>query len=174
MLKKYVKDEKLIKHCIATAAIMKELASELGEDENLWYKVGILHDIDFELVKGDMNKHGLVAAEILKKEGLEDEVIEVVKRHNHMLFSDYEKPIEIALQAADSISGLIIACALVKGGKITDVTTKTVKKKFKEKSFAAGCDRNRIRMIEKLMDLEKFFEIAIKALVKVKDDLGLS
>ncbi len=174
LLKKYVKDEKLIKHCIATAAIMKELASELGEDENLWYRVGILHDIDFEIVKGDMNKHGLVAAEILKKEGVEDEVIEVVKRHNHMLFGDYEKPIEIALQAADSVSGLIIACALVKGGKITEVTPKTVRKKFKEKSFAAGCDRNRIRMIEKLMDLERFYEIAIRALIKVKDDLGLS
>ncbi len=173
LLKKYVKDEKLIKHCIATAAIMRELASELGEDENLWYKIGILHDIDYEIVQGDMNKHGLVAEEILRKEGVEEEVIEVVKRHNHLLFGDYEKPVEIALQAADSISGLIIACALVKGGKITEVTPKTVRKKFKEKSFAAGCDRNRIKMIEKLMDLEKFYEIAIRALTKVKDDLGL-
>ena len=151
---------------------MREVAKELGEDENLWWRIGILHDIDYDLVKGDMERHGIVGAEILKKEG-HDDIAEIVKRHNHMLFGDYEKPVEIALQAADSISGLIIACALVKKGRISDVTVKTVKKKFKEKSFAAGCDRNSIRMIEKLMPLEKFYEIAIRALQGVKDDLGL-
>ncbi len=175
LLKKYVKDEKLVKHCIATAAIMKELAKELGEDEELWWAIGVLHDIDYDIVKGDMQKHGILGAEILKKEGISDEIAEVVKRHNHELFGNYEKPVEIALQAADSISGLIIACALVKGGKITEVTPKTVKKKFKEKSFAAGCDRNRIRMIEKLdIPLQKFYEIAIRGLVNVKDQLGLT
>ena len=172
LLKKYVKNDKLIKHCIATAAIMREVAKELGEDENLWWRIGILHDIDYDLVKGDMEKHGILGAEILKKEGHGD-IAEIVKRHNHMLFGDYEKPVEIALQAADSVSGLIIACALVKKGRISDVTVKTVKKKFKEKSFAAGCDRNRIRLIEKLMPLEKFYKIAIRALQGVKDDLGL-
>ncbi len=173
LLKKYVKDEKLIKHCIATAAIMRNVARELKEDEDLWWKIGILHDIDYEIVEGDMKKHGIVSAEILKKEGYEDDIVEVVKRHNHMIFGDYEKPVEIALQAADSISGLIIACALVKKGRISDVTVKTVKKKFKEKSFAAGCDRGRIRLIEKLMPLERFYEVSIKALQDVKDDLGL-
>ncbi len=173
LLKKYVKDEKLIKHCIATAAIMRNVARELKENEDLWWRIGILHDIDYEIVEGDMKKHGIVGAEILKKEGYDDDIVEVVKRHNHMIFGDYEKPIEIALQAADSISGLIIACALVKKGRISDVTVKTVKKKFKEKSFAAGCDRDRIRLIEKLMPLERFYEISIKALQDVKDDLGL-
>ncbi len=175
LLKKYVKDEKLIKHCIATAAIMRELAKELGEDEELWWEVGILHDIDYEQTQGDMSKHGLVGAEILLKEGVSSDIAEIVKRHNHTLFGDYEKPIEVALQAADSVSGLIIACALVKGGKITEVTPKTVKKKFKEKSFAAGCDRDRIKMIEKLgIPLEKFYEVAIRGLASVKDDLGLA
>ncbi|WP_257640061.1 HDIG domain-containing metalloprotein [Archaeoglobus fulgidus] len=175
LLKKYVRDEKLIKHCIATAAVMKSLARGLGEDEEKWWTIGILHDIDYEQTQGDMEKHGLVGAEILLKEGVEEEIAEVVKRHNHMLFGDYEKPVEIALQAADSVSGLVIACALVKGGKITEVTPKTVKKKFKEKSFAAGCDRDRIRMIEKLgMPLEKLYEVAIRGLTEVKDELGLS
>ena len=175
LLKKYVKDEKLVKHCIATAAIMKELARELGGDEERWWTIGILHDIDYEQTQGDMEKHGLVGAEILRGEGVDEEIVEVVRRHNHVLFGDYEKPVEIALQAADSVSGLIIACALVKGGKITEVTPKTVKKKFKEKSFAAGCDRNRIRMIERLdIPLEKLYEIAIRGLINVKEDLGLS
>ncbi len=174
LLKKYVKAENLIKHCIATAAIMKELAKELNEDETTWELIGILHDIDYEIVNGDMSKHGLVGYEILKENGISDDIAEVVKTHNHTLFGNYEKPAEIALQAADSVSGLIIACALVKKGKISDVTPKTVKKKFKEKSFAAGCDRNRIREIEKLgIELPRFYEIAIRGLINVKDELGL-
>jgi len=173
LLKKYVKDEKLVKHCIATAAIMRELARELGEDEKRWWTVGILHDIDYEQTEGDMQKHGILGAEILLKEGIDAEIAEVVRRHNHVLFKDYEKPVEIALQAADSVSGLIIACALVKNGKISEVTPKTVKKKFKERSFAAGCDRERIKMIEKLMPLEKLYEVAIRGLMEVKEELGL-
>ena len=174
LLKRYVKNDRLIKHCIAVGAIMKELARELGEDEEKWEIIGILHDIDYEIVEGDMKKHGIVGSKILKEHGVDGEICEIVKRHNHMLFGDYEKPVEIALQSADALSGLIIACALVKGGKITEVTPKTVKKKFKEKSFAAGCDRNRIRMIERLgIDLPKLYEIAIRGLVNVRDELGL-
>ena len=174
LLKKYVKAENLIKHCIATAAIMKEVAKELNEDGNKWELIGILHDIDYEVINEDMTKHGLVGYEILKENGVDEEIAEVVKTHNHTLFGNYEKPVEIALQAADSVSGLIIACALVKKGKITDVTPKTVKKKFKDKSFAAGCDRNRIKEIEKLgMELPKFYEIAIRGLISVKEELGL-
>lgn len=171
ILKKYLRDESLIKHCVAVAGIMREVAKELKEDTELWWKVGLLHDIDYELCKGDMSKHGVIGEEILMKEGFSD-IAEVVRRHNHILFGNYEKPIEIALQASDSISGLIIACALVKGGKITDVTSKTVKKKFKEKSFAAGCDRERIRLIEKIMPLENFYEIALRGVINVKEDLG--
>ena len=173
LLRRYVKGENLIKHCIATAAIMKEVAKELGENDEEWEVIGILHDIDYEMINEDMTKHGLVGYEILKENGVNEEIAEIVKTHNHTLFGNYEKPVEIALQAADSISGLIIACALVKQGKITDVTPKTVKKKFKDKSFAAGCDRNRIREIEKLMELSKFYEIAIKGLINVKEELGL-
>lgn len=173
ILRKYVSDESLIKHCIAVAGIMREVARELKEDEELWWKLGLLHDIDHELTKGDMSRHGVLGEEILLKEGFRD-IAELVKRHNHVLFGNYEKPVEIALQASDSISGLIIACALVKGGKITDVSVKTIKKKFKEKSFAAGCDRERIRLIEKIMPLEKFYEVALRGVVSVKNDLGLS
>jgi putative nucleotidyltransferase with HDIG domain len=174
LLKEYVKNDRLIKHCIAVGAIMKELAKELNEDAERWEIIGILHDIDYEIIEGDMNKHGILGAEILKKHGVDEEICEIVKRHNHTLFGDYEKPVEIALQSADSVSGLIIACALVKGRKITAVTPDTVKKKFKEKSFAAGCDRNRIRMIERLgIDLQRLYEIAIRGLVNVKDELEL-
>ncbi|MEM1578100.1 MAG: HDIG domain-containing protein [Archaeoglobaceae archaeon] len=172
LLKKYLGDESLIKHCIATAAIMSEVAREIGEKEELWWKIGLLHDIDYELCEGDMKKHGIIGAEILEKEGL-GEIAEIVKRHNHILFGNYTEPVEIALQASDSISGLIIACALVKGSRIDEVSVKSVKKKFKERSFAAGCDRERIKLIEKIMPLEKFFELAIRGIAKNRGALGL-
>ncbi len=173
LLRKYIKDDKLIKHCIAVSAVMRGIARELGEDEDLWARIGLLHDIDYELVGEDMERHGEVGAEILEKEGY-GEIAETVRRHNHMRYGNYREPVEIALQAADSVSGLIIACALVKGGKIGEVTPKTVKKKFKEKSFAAGCDRNRIKLIESLMPLEKLYEVGISCLYDVRDELGLS
>ncbi len=173
LLRKYIKDDKLIKHCIAVSAVMRGIARELGEDEELWARIGLLHDIDYELVGEDMERHGEVGAEILEKEGY-GEIAETVRRHNHMRYGNYREPVEIALQAADSVSGLIIACALVKGGKIGEVTPKTVKKKFKEKSFAAGCDRNRIKLIESLMPLEKLYEVGISSLYDVRDELGLS
>jgi hypothetical protein len=97
-----------------------------------------------------------------------------VRRHNHTIFGDYDKAVEVALQSADSVSGLIIAAALVKNGKLSEVTPKTVKKKFKDKSFAAGCDRNRIREIEKLnIELTKLYELGIRGLLDVREELGL-
>lgn len=174
LLRRYVKNENLVKHCIATAAVMKKLSEELDEDPQKWESIGVLHDIDYELVQGDMSQHGIKGAEILEENGVEGEITEVVKTHNHTIFGNYQKPVEIALQASDSVSGLIIACALVKKGKITEVKPKSVKKKFKEKSFAAGCDRDRIRQIEKLgLDLPRLYEIAISGLIEVKEELGL-
>jgi len=133
-----------------------------------------LHDIDYDLVAGDMDRHGIEGHRILIENGVPEEIADVVRRHNHTLFSDYVRPVEIALQAADSVSGLIIACALVKGGVVSEVTPRTVKKKFKEKSFAAGCERERIRMIESLMDMETFFRLAVEGLIDVRADIGLT
>jgi hypothetical protein len=99
----------------------------------------------------------------------------VIQRHNHHLFpGTYEKPIEIALQAADSASGLVIACALLKGGRLSDVTVKTVTKKAKEKSFAAGCDRDRIALIEPILVLPEFYAVAISGMMEIRKDLGLT
>jgi len=172
LLRSYIKNDKLIKHCIATSAIMKELAKELGEDEKRWELLGLLHDIDYELVEGDMNRHGIVGSEILRKY-FDESFCETVKHHNYFLFQPKSRE-EIALVASDNISGLIIACALVKGRKITAVTPKTVREKFKEKSFARGCNREMIAKVEVLgINLDRFFEIAIKALEGVKNELDL-
>lgn len=174
LLKKHVKSESLLGHCISTAAVMKGLAKELGEDENLWEVIGILHDIDFEEINEDMTKHGLAGYDILKSAGIGDEIAEPIKRHNHFIFGkDYTTPVEICLQTADSVSGLVIACAYVKGRKITEVTSKTISKKFKTKSFAAGCDRERIAFTDSIIPRDRMYEIAISEISEVKDELGL-
>ena len=175
LLTRYVRDEHLIKHCLATGAILKALAVHWGEDQNLWETIGILHDIDFELIAGDMQQHGIRGAELLLENGVNPDIAGIVQRHNHYLHSGaYEGRLEIALQAADSVSGLIIACALVKGGQLTPVTAKTVAKKSKERAFAAGCDRNRIALIFPLVDPAIFYEIAIQGLLTIREELGLT
>ena len=174
LLKEHVTTESLLGHCLATAAVMKGLAKELGEDENLWELIGILHDIDFQEIEEDMEKHGEVGYEILKASGIPDEIALPIRYHNHMLHEgEYTTPVEICLQTADSVSGLVIACAYVKGGKITDVSTKTVTKKYKAASFAAGCDRSRIAMSDVLLLRERMYEIAIAEITAIKDELGL-
>ncbi|NMB79642.1 MAG: HDIG domain-containing protein [Methanomicrobiales archaeon] len=174
LLYQHVKEEPLRKHCLATGAIMKALAGPMGGDPVLWEEIGILHDIDFEEVHGDMQKHGVSGAAILRSSGVSDDVAGPVARHNHLLHgASYTAPLDIALQAADSASGLVIACALVKGGNLGDVSVRTITKKAKEKSFAAGCDRNRIALIAPLMELPVFYDRALSGMMEIRQELGL-
>ena len=174
LLKEYVTDEHLLKHCLATGAVMKSVAAYLGEDATRWELIGILHDIDFQIINGDMQQHGVRGKDLLVQHGFDLDFAEIVLRHNHFLHNGtYERRVEIALQAADSVSGLVIACALVKGGQLSLVTAKTVAKKSKEKSFAAGCDRNRIALIGPVMDLPAFYDSAIQGLMAIHEELGL-
>ena len=175
LLRQHVTEESLVKHCLATGAIMRSVAGSLGGDPAVWEEIGILHDIDFEKVKGDMQQHGVAGAALLKSAGVPDEHTRIIAGHNHLLHTGrYEQPVEVALQAADSASGLLIACALVKGGRLSDVTVKTITKKAKEKSFAAGCDRDRIALIAPLMDLPVFYDHALRGMMEIRPELGLS
>ncbi|MDD1680712.1 MAG: HDIG domain-containing protein [Methanoregula sp.] len=174
LLHRYVQGDGLTKHCLATGAIMKSTAGFFSQEPARWEEIGILHDIDFEYVKQDMQQHGAVGAQLLKTAGVPDETGEIVRRHNHFLHTGtYESPVEIALQAADSASGLIIACALVKRGHLSDVSVRTITKKAKEKSFAAGCDRNRITLIAPLMEIPVFYEHALAGMMEIRTELGL-
>lgn len=173
LLHRHVTAGSLLVHSYATAAVMAKIAEHLGEDAETFRVIGLLHDIDYEATGGDMTRHGLEGYRILIEAGLPEEQARVIMRHNHMLFGDYTEPVEIALQAADSVSGLVLACARVKGGKIDEVSPKTVRKKFKEKSFAAGCERERIAAIEPLMDTDTLYHLAIEGLAEVKDRVGL-
>ena len=178
LLKKYVKDEKLIKHCLATAAVMRGIARELGEDEDLWWRIGVLHDIDYDVTGRDLRVHGLKAMEILKGE-LPEELLRVIACHNENTGIEPEteegKEMCIALRAADQMSGLIVATALVMPSKkIAEIKLSTLRRKFKSKDFARGVRRDRILGIEKLgIPLDEFMQLSLEAMKGVAEELGL-
>ena len=174
LLTKYLKNDKLVKHCLAVEAIMRALARELGEDENLWGLVGLLHDLDYQLVNKDMSRHGLVTADILKDK-LPPEALDAIRAHNELTGYKCETKLAYALKAADQISGLIIATALVMPHKkLEEVKVSSLRKKFKQKDFARNVKREKILLCGKLgLSLEKFMEISLNALKQIPDQLGL-
>ncbi len=167
-----IKNENLRKHMVAVAAIMKKLAPILGGDEEIWYYTGLLHDIDYEQV--DMKEHGLKSAEMLG-DLLPENALHAIMAHNEMTGVEAKTNFDYALIASDAISGLIVASALVMPDKkLKSVTVKTLKNKFKDKSFARRIDRNKIMYCEKFgMSMDQFFEIALEAMKSVANQLGL-
>ena len=171
----HVSKRNWVSHMIAVEAIMRGLAAYLGGDEEAWSLVGLLHDIDFGETEKTPERHGLEAEKILEGR-MPENVIRAIKAHN----PEYtgitpESRMEKSLIAADAVSGLVIASALVMPSKrMEEVTVKTLEKKFHQKDFAKGADRDRIRVHEELgIPREKFFEIALDSLKKVSKTLGL-
>ncbi len=178
LLGRYLKDERMLKHCFAVGAIMRALGRRLGEDEGLWELVGLLHDIDYDYVGRDMTRHGLGALEILR--GLLPlEALEAIASHNeHNGFrptTEGAVRLSHALRASDHLAGLAVATALVMPSRrLAEVRPETLARKFKSKDFARGVDRDRIREVERLgVSLEEFFRIGLEALAEVAAELGL-
>mgnify|MGYP000400851757 FL=1 len=175
LVRENVSNEKIVLHMIAVSAIMKALARRLGGDERLWELVGLLHDIDYERTKKDPKRHGLEAESILG-DRVPSEVIRAIKAHN---FENTgvapESDLEKALIAADAVSGLVIASALVMPSKkLEEVRVETLERKFKQKDFARSVSRERIRFCEQLgIPLREFLEISLNALKEISSDLGL-
>ena len=147
LLKKYNKDSFHIQHALTVEGVMKWYADELGygEDAEYWGIVGLLHDIDFELYP---DQHCIKAPELLREGGVQDDIIHAVCRHGYGITVDIkpEHEMEKVLFAADELTGLIWAAALMRPSKsVQDMEVKSVKKKFKSANFAAGCSREVIR-----------------------------
>ncbi len=175
LVKENVGNKKLLNHMLAVEAIMRRLAEHLGENVEVWGLTGLLHDIDYEKTLGNPKAHGLVAEEILGGR-VKDEVVRAIKAHNYENTGvEPLSTMEKALIAADSISGLIIACALVMPSKkLRDVKLKTIRKKFKDKDFARGSSRERIMFCEEIgIERDEFFKIALEALQSIGEQLGL-
>ncbi|MEM2971354.1 MAG: HDIG domain-containing protein [Candidatus Bathyarchaeia archaeon] len=175
LVKRNVSKRNILYHMLAVEAIMRSVAKHFGEDEEKWGLTGLLHDIDYERTEATPEKHGLLAEEILK--GLvPEELIKAIKTHNFQYLGiTSETCMEKALIASDAISGLLVACALVMPSKkLADVKVETVAKKFKDKDFARGAERERILVCEEMgIPREKFFEIALNGLKEIASQIGL-
>jgi putative nucleotidyltransferase with HDIG domain len=175
LVKENISKRNVIYHMLAVEAIMRALAKHFGEDEQLWGLLGLLHDIDYEKTEATPEKHSLITEEILKGK-IPSELVKAIKTHNFKYTGiTPQTRMEKALIAADAISGLLVACALVMPSKkLADVKVETVYKKFKDKDFARGADRERILICEEIgVPREKFFEIALNELKKVAQQIEL-
>ena len=174
-IKTNVENANLVKHMLATEAVMRALARRLGEDEDEWGLTGLLHDIDVELTEGDMKAHSQLGADLARELGASEAMAHAILCHNEKHGVPLETKLDKALFCADPLTGLITAAALVRPDKkLASVEAKSVRKRFKEKTFAAGADREQIASCRELgLELDAFLELALKAMKGIAQDLGL-
>ncbi len=170
-----VENKNLVKHMLATEAIMRALARHLGENEDEWGLTGLLHDIDVELTGGDMNTHSKLGADLAREMGASEAMAHAILCHNAAHGIPCETRLDKALFCADPITGLITAAALVRPDKkLAGVEVKSVRKRFKEKSFAAGASREQIATCSELgFELEEFIALSLEAMKGIAEELGL-
>jgi len=176
LVRQRVHGDNLVKHMLAAEAIMGALARRLGEDEDRWRLAGLLHDLDAEETVETMEAHGTTTVGWLREAGFEDEeVLQAIAAHNPGNGSRILSRMDRALFACDPLTGLITAAALIRPEKRLDlVALKSLKKRYKEPSFAKGARREDIATCTGLgFELEEFLAIGLEAMQGVSDDIGL-
>ena len=166
-------NKNLFKHVLAVEAVMRELATQFGEDVETWGLVGLLHDLDYEETKDDPDQHTLVTETLLQDYDLPEQIIHAIKAHN--MHASHDALLDKAIYAADPITGLIVAATLMHPDKkLEAVTPEFVLRRFKEKHFARGANREQIQTCEKIgLSLEEFVSISLRAMQKISNELGL-
>jgi len=184
LLDKYITTPWLRLHMLESEAIIRKVAKELGEDEELWGISALIHDLDFDMVEKDPKRHVIEFDSILQSEGLEigsdipDDMYHAIRAHyeDHPDINEKrESKLDYALSASENISGFLVASTLVLPDKsIKSLTKESVLKKFKKKDFAKAVNREYIYDIEKAgVPLERFVELAISSLQEISQDIGL-
>jgi len=176
LLHSHLQAANLRSHCVASEAIMRALARRLGQDEERWGLAGLLHDLDFEATRDEPGRHTVVACQALRDAGVDDEIIDAIRHHNaEALHLQRSTVFHHALAAAETITGLIVASALVQPDrKLASVKPESVIKRMAKKDFARAVDRNVIRECEKLgMTLDEFVALSLSAMQEVAGELGL-
>ena len=176
LLKEYNKDSFHLQHALTVEAVMKWYAKELGygEEAQYWGIVGLLHDIDFEQYP---DQHCIKAPELLREGGVSEDIIHAVVSHGYGITVDVapEREMEKVLFAADELTGLIWAAALMRPSKSTkDMELKSLKKKYKSKGFAAGCSRDVIERgaLQLGWDLDKLLTMTLEAMKSTEDEIN--
>ena len=174
-IKANVENKNLIKHMLAAEAIMRALAKRLGEDEEEWGLTGLLHDIDMELTEGNMNTHSKLGADLARELGVNEVVVHAILCHNEAHGVPRETNLDKALFCVDPLTGLITTAALVRPDKkLAGLEAKSVIKKFKQKGFAAGVNRQQIALCSEIgIEFDQFIELGLMAMQAIAADLGL-
>jgi len=175
LLTEYTKKEGLIKHALAVEALMRAYAKKFNEDEETWGVVGLLHDFDYEKYPS-LEDHPMKGQEILKEKGLPEDLRKAILAHAPHTGEPRDNLMKKTLFAVDELAGFITAVALVRPSKkVADVKVKSVRKKFKDKAFAASVNREDIKTgIEELgIDEAEHIQLCIDAMAGIADQLGL-
>jgi len=172
LLKKHVKTKNLIKHCLATEAVMRKMAIYFNEDPETWGLAGLLHDLDYEYTKDKPEEHGLKTVELLG-DTISEEIKNAILAHCEK--KERESLIEKVIYAVDPTTGFIVAGALIKPEKkLAAIDVKFLLNRFKEKSFAKGASREQMKSCEDFgLSLEKFYELSLEAMKEISEELGL-
>ena len=176
LMREYTNSDSLQKHMLAVESAMRAYARKLGEDEDKWGTVGLLHDFDYER-SPDPPDHPLKGSEILKDRGYSDEIIYAIKSHaDYLPDCPRVSRLDKALYACDELCGFITACALVRPTRLDGLTAKSVRKKMKALSFAAAVNREDIVNGAEDMgvDLNEHIEFCIAAMQGIAGELGLN
>lgn len=176
LFKEHNKEDMYLRHALAVEAAMRYFARRFGEDEDFWGQVGLLHDIDWEKTQ-TAERHPMEGGEILREAGYPEDFVRAVLAHGWE-YSGVEplSPMEKALYTIDELTGFITAVALVRPGRsLADLGVKSVKKKWKDKAFARGVNREVIERGSALMEegLDELIELTIEALRPVEREIGL-
>jgi putative nucleotidyltransferase with HDIG domain len=173
-LTRYTKSEALLRHALAVEASTAWYARRFGEDEELWRVTALLHDFDYE-IHPTLDEHPQDGAPILRAEGYPDEVIEGVLSHANHLGVPRDTPLKKTLFACDELSGFVHACGLVRPTGLEGLEPKSVRKKLKQPSFAAGVSREDVYAGAELLeiDLDQHIANVVEALQPISAELGL-
>jgi putative nucleotidyltransferase with HDIG domain len=173
LVRSKVKAKNLVKHMLAVEAIMRRVAQHFDADVEMWGLTGLLHDLDYDETAQDFDRHSLLTCEWLKEYDLDQRILYAIRAHPRKV--EPQSKMDWTLFAADPLSGLIVAAALMHPTrKLKNVTVEFVLNRFKEKRFAAGASREDIQACEKMdLSLEEFVKLALEGMQSIDRELGL-
>lgn len=173
LVKEKVANKNLIKHMLATEICMLKIAEHLGEDKERWAIAGLLHDLDYDTTKDNFPRHGFETAEMLEGKGLPEDVLQAIVSHTGHV--ERISVMDKALYAIDPTTGLIVAAALMHPSKrLEEIDVDFVMRRFKEKRFAAGANREQIKTCTEIgLEMEDFIGICLEGMKSISEDLGL-
>jgi putative nucleotidyltransferase with HDIG domain len=173
-LTRYTQSEALLRHALAVEAAVRAYARRMGGDEEFWGATALLHDFDYE-IHPTLDKHPQDGAAILREEGYPEELIESVLSHAEHLEMPRDTDLKRVLHACDELAGFIHACGLVRPDGIETLTPKSVKKKLKQPSFAAGVHRDEVYAGAELLgvELDEHIQTVTDAMKPISRELGL-